>query len=157
MKKSKHLLLRSDETPENFTGRIKFMSMFNEISRGSTDNEKERLAIANLVSLNARRLGAGQRSFTGPGSEKKLYCISEDSPQGEWDNMSERMLLEFAENDCPISLATSPLSRSRLRSKGHGKLSIHYAADLETVENYFSHNCLCKSAQSLRSNRGEKM
>ena len=31
----------------------------------------------------------------------------------------------------------SPLSRGRLRSKGHGKLSIHYAADLETIETMF--------------------
>ena len=35
-------------------------------------------------------------------SEKKWYCISEDSPQGVWDNMAERMLLEFAESGCPI-------------------------------------------------------
>ena len=51
--------------------------------------------------------------------------------------MAERMLLEFAESDCPIFRATSPLSRGQLRSKGHGKLSIHYAADLETVETIF--------------------
>ena len=31
----KRLLLRLDETPENFTGRIIFMSMFNDISSGS--------------------------------------------------------------------------------------------------------------------------
>ena len=31
----------------------------------------------------------------------------------------------------------TPLSRSQLKSKGHGKLSIHYAADLETVETIF--------------------
>ena len=30
----KSLLLRLDETPENFTGRILFMSMFNDISCG---------------------------------------------------------------------------------------------------------------------------
>ena len=51
--------------------------------------------------------------------------------------MAERMLLEFAESDCPIFHATSPLSRGRLRSKGHGKLSIHNAADLETIETIF--------------------
>ena len=34
-------LLRPHETPENFTGRIIFMSMFNDISWGSKDNEKE--------------------------------------------------------------------------------------------------------------------
>ena len=44
------------------------------------------------------------------------------------------MLLEFAESGCLIFRATTPLSRGRLKSKGHGKLSIHYAADLETIE-----------------------
>ena len=36
----KSLLLRIGETPDNFTGRIVFMSMFNDISCGSRDNEK---------------------------------------------------------------------------------------------------------------------
>ena len=56
----KRSLLRLDETPENFTGRIIFMSMFNDISCGSKDNEKECLANAKLVSLYARRIGKGQ-------------------------------------------------------------------------------------------------
>ena len=47
------------------------------------------------------------------------------------------MLLEFAESGCPIFRATSPLSRGRLKSKGHGKLSKHYSADLETIETVF--------------------
>ena len=51
--------------------------------------------------------------------------------------MAERILLELAESDCPIFRATSPLSRGRLKSKGHGKLSTHYAADLETIETIF--------------------
>ena len=62
----KSLLLRLGETPENFTGRIIFMSMFNDISCGSRDNEKECESNANLVSLY---------------SEKKWNSISEDSPQ----------------------------------------------------------------------------
>ena len=42
------------------------------------------------------------------------------------------------------------------KAKDYGKLSIHYCADLETVETFFfSHNCLCKPAQSLRSSRGD--
>ena len=77
-------------------------------------------------------------SFIGPGSEKKWYSIiSEDSPQGVWDNMAERMLLEFAESGCPVFRATSPLSRGQLKSKGHGKLLIHFAADQETIETIF--------------------
>ena len=47
------------------------------------------------------------------------------------------MLLEFAESGCPIFRATTPLSIGRLKSKGRGKLSIHYAADLGTVETIF--------------------
>ena len=133
----KSLLLRIDETPENFTGRIIFMSMFNDISCGSRDNEEECLAHARVVSLYAKRFGKGQWSFIGPGSEKKWYCISEDSPQGVWDNMAERMLLVLAESDCPIFRATTPLPRGRLKSKGRGKLSIHYSADLETIETLF--------------------
>ena len=37
----KELLLKFGETPENFTGRIIFMSMFNDISCGSRDNKVE--------------------------------------------------------------------------------------------------------------------
>ena len=87
----KSLLLKLGEAPENFTGRIIFMSMCNDISCGSRDNEKECMSNANLVSLYTKRFGKGQWSFIGPGSEKKWYSISEDSPQGEWDNMAERM------------------------------------------------------------------
>ena len=47
--------------------------------------KKECLASAKLVSLYARRYGEGQRSFLGPGSEKKWYSVSEESPQGVWD------------------------------------------------------------------------
>ena len=150
----KRILLRLNETPENFTGRILFMSMFNDISCGSRDNEKECLTKAKLVSLYARRFGKGQWSFVGPGSEKKWYSISEDSTQGIWDHMAERMLLEFAESGCPIFRATTPLSRGQLKSKGHGKLSIHYSADLEAIETIFrTIVSVNKTAQSLRSSR----
>ena len=113
------------------------MSMFNDISCGSRDNELECESIAQLVSQGAKRFTTGQWSFLGPGSQKKRSSISEDSPQGELDKMAEKMMLEFAESGHPIFRATSPLSRGRLKSKGHGILSIHYAADLETIENIF--------------------
>ena len=113
------------------------MSMFNDISCATKDNEQECLAHARVVSLYARRFGTRQWSFIGPGSEKKWYSMSEDSPQGIWDKIAERMLLEFAESGCPIFRATTPLSRGQLRSKRHGKLSIHFAATQETIEAIF--------------------
>ena len=136
-KEVKRLLFRLDETPENFRGRTLFMSMFDGISCGTKDSETECLANAKLVSLYARRFEKGQWSIIGPGSEKKWYCISEDSPQGIWDKIAERMLLEFAESGCSTFRATTPLSRGQLKSKGHGTLSMHHAADLETVETIF--------------------
>ena len=84
----------------------------------------------------ARRFGVGQWSFIGPGSEKKWYS-AENSPQGAWDNIAEEMLLEFAESGHPIFRATTPLSRGQLKSKGRGKLSIHFTADLDTVDTIF--------------------
>ena len=39
--KVKSLLYRLGETPEIFTGRMLFMSMFNDISCGTRDNEQE--------------------------------------------------------------------------------------------------------------------
>ena len=100
------------------------MTMVNDISCGTKENERECLANANLVSLYARRFRKGHWSFIGPGSEKKWYCISEDSPQGVGDHIAESMLVEIAESGCPIFRATSPLSRGQLLCKGHGKLSI---------------------------------
>ena len=73
----------------------------------------------------------------GPGSVKKWYSISEDSPQGICEKIAERMLIEFAESGCPIFRATTPLSRGQLKSKGHGKLSVHFAANQETIETLF--------------------
>ena len=57
---------------------------------------------ANLVSLFARRFGAGQWSFLGLGSERKWSSIGDDSPQGEWDKMAEKMMLTFAESGHPV-------------------------------------------------------
>ena len=84
-----------------------------------------------------RDLEIGQWSFLGLGSEKKWYSISADSPQGEWDRIAEKMVLEFGESKHPVFRATSPLSRGQLKSKGHGKLSIQFAAVQETLETIF--------------------
>ena len=71
------------------------MSMFNDISWRSKDNKKECESNAQLVSLYAKRFGAGQWSFLGLGSEKKWYSISEDSPQEMWDRIAEQMMIKF--------------------------------------------------------------
>ena len=135
------------QTPETFTGRVLFMSMFNDISCEKKGNEEKYLANARVVKVLARRFGVGQWSFIGPGSEKKWYS-AENSPPGAWDHIADEVLLEFAESGHPIFRATTPLSKCKLKSKGHGELSIHFAADQETH---------CQSAQYLRSSGGVLM
>ena len=73
----------------------------------------------------------------GPGSEKKWSSGEENSPQGIWDHIADEMLLEFAQSGHPIFRATTSLSRGQLKSKGHGKLSIDFAADEHTIETIF--------------------
>ena len=130
------LLSDLGQTPETFTGRILFMSMFNDISCDRKGNKDECLANARVVKVLAKKFGIGQWSFIGPGSEKKWYS-AENSPQGGWDNIAEQMLLEFAESGHPIFRATTPLSRGQLKSKGRGKLSIQFTADVDTVDTIY--------------------
>ena len=130
------LLSDLGQTPETFTGRILFMSMFNDISCDRKGNKDECLANARVVKVLARKFGVGQWSFIGPGSEKKWFS-AENNPQGAWDNIAEEMLLEFAESGHPTFRATTPLSRGILKSKGRGKLSIHFAADDFTIDTIF--------------------
>ena len=46
-------------------------------------------------------------------------------------------MFKFGESGHPVFRATSPLSSGQLKSKGGGKLSIHYCANLETIETVF--------------------
>ena len=83
------------------------------------------------------RFSPGRWSFLGPGSEKKWYSTHVDRPQGEWDRVAELMMITFSESGHPVFRATSPLSRGTLKSKGGGKLSIHFCADQGTIETIF--------------------
>ena len=131
-----NLLSSLGQSPETFTGRILFMSMFNDISCDRYDNKDECLKNAEFVKTFSKRFGIGQWSFIGPGSEKKWYP-SENSPQGAWDYVAEEMLLKFAESGHPIFRATTPLSKGKLKSKGKGKVSRHFSADRDTVDTIY--------------------
>ena len=126
-----------EHRPEDVTGRIIFMSMLNDISWGSQDNEQECELSANFVSICAKRFSSGRWSFLGPGSEKKWYSTYMDRPRGEWDRVAELMMLKFGESGHPVFRSTSPLSRGVLKSKGGGKLSIHFCADEGPIETVF--------------------
>ena len=77
--KISNLLSSLGQTPETFTGRILFMSIFNDISCDRKDNKDECLKNAGVVKVLARRFGVGQWSFIGPGSEKKWYSAEKST------------------------------------------------------------------------------
>ena len=89
------------------------------------------------MSLFAKRFPAGHWAFLGFGSETKWYSTYIDRPRGEWDRVAESMMVRFGESGHPVFRATSPLSRGTLKSKGGGKLSIHFCADGDTIETVF--------------------
>ena len=47
------------------------------------------------------------------------------------------MMITFSESGHPVFRATTPLSRGTIKSKGGGKLSIHFCADEGTIETVF--------------------
>ena len=130
LQKIQEFFSKMSEEPEDFTGRVIFMLMFNDISWGSKDNEKECELSAKLVSIHAKRFSPGRWSFLGPGSEKKWYSSHDSKPQREWDRVAELMMLKFGESKNPVLRSTSPLSRGKLKSKRGGKMSKHFCVQL---------------------------
>ena len=130
------------------------MSMFNDISWGSKDNEQECELSPKLVSIYARRFSPGRWSFLGPGSEKKWYSTHESKPQGECDRVAELMIIKFSESGHPVFRSTSPLSRETLKSKGGVKLSIHFCADEEQLIIYEAVSDLCEENKSCHVRTG---
>ena len=106
-------------------------------SYGEIKTKRRNVLLIPHVSLFSRRFPAGRWSFLGLVSEKKWYSTHESEPQGEWDRVAELMMIKFGESGHPVFRATSPLSRGTLKSKGGGKLSIHFCADGDTIETVF--------------------
>ena len=97
------------------------------------DNERECLAHAKVVSLYAKKFGTGHWSI-------QWHSMEEDSPQGIWDKLAEKMLIEFAESGCPIFRATTPLSRGPTQKQGTWKTVDSTLLPLrQRIETVFSH------------------
>ena len=86
------------------------------------------------MSLLVKRFPVG---FLEPRSETKC-STDKERPGGKWDRVAELTMIKFGESGHPVFRATSPLSRGTLKSRGGGKLSIHFCADDDTIETVFS-------------------
>ena len=117
--------------PETFTGKIIFMSMFNDIVWDAKGNDDICENNSKTIKQCARRFPRGHWSFPGPGSEKQWYGTYDHKPDGSWDRTAEKMLLNFAEINHPVFRGTSALKRGELRSKESGKKSIHFSGSTQ--------------------------
>ena len=123
------------------------MSMFNDISWGSKENEQECELCVKLVSIRAKRFS---QEDVHSSDQKKWYSTYIERPQEEWYRVAEFMMINFREIGHQVFLVTSPLSRGTLKSKGGGKLSMHFCADGDTIETVFRKIISVKSVQYPR-------
>ena len=132
------LLSRLGETPETFTGRILFMSMFNDISCDGKGNEKECVANVKVGSILAKKFGIGQWSFIGPGSEEKWYSMEKRIVDKEfgitsrtrccWNSQKARVQFSVQQLHCPGIIS---------KAKDTENCRYIFAADQETIETIF--------------------
>ena len=122
---------------EQVNDRIIFMSMYNDIVWREEGNTEKCVTNSITLAKCARRFPRGRWSFLRPRSEKKLYGTHYfDKPDGNCGRTAEMMLSGF--------------ERGELRSKAHGKKSIHFNGSEEHLELLLRTIIFCKSAQCLR-------
>ena len=100
--KISNLLSSLGQSPEAFTRRILFVSMFNDMSCDSKSIEEQCSKDADFVKTFAKRFEIGQWSFIGPSSDLQKV-------------------------DIPSSRATTPIVQRKIENKGKGKVSIHFS------------------------------
>ena len=122
------LLLRLNETPENLQEGSSSCRCSTTSHRNKRQHDRMRVKCSTRFSI-CKKIWSRTMVISRSWFREKWYSIREDSPQGEWDKMAEKMMVTLAESGHPVFRATSPLSRGQLKSKGGGKLSIHYCAD----------------------------
>ena len=120
--------------PEQFKGRIIFMSMYNDIVRRERGNTEKCIMNSVAVANCARRFLRGRSSFLESGSEKKRHGTYSEKPDGKWDKTAERMMLNFAGSGHPFFMPPAPRKEETRRSKGKGRKSFHFNASEETME-----------------------
>ena len=127
-------LKRKNIKPEEFTDRIIFMSMCNDIDWSKRGNDGT--CISSASKGNAMKFLQGHWTFSGPGSEKKWYGGSPHPPKGERDSTANEMVQRFKETGHLVFKSTSALSRGILKRKKQFE-TIHFNGDSSDTELLF--------------------
>ena len=137
--------------PEQFKGRIIFMSMFHDIFMENSRKWRN-LCGEFYKRCNIRqKVSARMLVVSGTWLWEKWYRTHVSKPNGEWNRVAEIMMINFAESGHPIFQATSLLGRGELKSKGDekGNHSLQRKWRNRWVDS--SHGYSCQSAQYLRN------
>ena len=108
-------------TPENFSDRIIFMTMFNDIVLEKKNNEDSCALTSRKIKEYASTFNDGQWAFLGPGEESKWYQGCATNHDGKWD---------------PVFRGISPLKKKNNRD------TIHFN------EEYCNIDLLCRTVHS---------
>ena len=114
-------LLRHDPSiPREDDGSVRFDDIMEEFKAKSDGTSQ--WPIIDWITFPARFMQRNW-SFLRPGSEKKRYGIHVCKPDGQWDDVAENMMINFAKIGHPIFRASS--FRNRLIEKQRERNEIH--------------------------------
>ena len=97
--------------PEQFEGRISFMSMFNDINWTKKGNSSECFSHSEKVKDYGRMCPRGLWSFVSPGEENKWCGTHTYKPEGQWNEIADVMVEKSKESGHPIFRGISALNR----------------------------------------------
>ena len=120
------------------------------IEKGNTEK-----CVQNSITIAkyARKFLGCRWSFLGLGSEKNGMGRIMINQTEIGTEIAEMMMLQLhTESGHSTFRASSAFERGELRSKGHGKKSVHFNGSAENIELTSPHDNFCKSAQCPRSN-----
>ena len=128
--------LLGTKTPETFTGRILFMSMFNDISCDRNDNKDECLKNADYVKTFAGRFGIVNGHLLDQ-VLRRSGILPRTVHKELGTTLRNRCCWNFLIVDTLFSVQRLHCPGGQLKSKGRGKLSIHFTADQDTIDTIY--------------------
>ena len=120
-------------TLENFSDRIIFMTMFNDIELEEKDNEDSCALTSRKIKEYASNFNEGHRAFLGPGEESKWYQGYATNHGGKWDLRATQMVEDFENSGHPVFQGIRPLGRGTLKKKNY-RDTIHFKGKYRNVD-----------------------
>ena len=117
--------------PDEFSDRIIFMSMFNDI-----DMDKKRERRLCVLTSRTKKFKNGPSAFLGVGGDNKWNHDYESNYEGEWDLRASKVVDDFERSGHPAFKGICPLGREILKKK-KGKDTIHFNGEQSNIDLLF--------------------